>query len=195
MASEPHIAPQDAAASLSDVEVIERRTREAVRYAYASTFQIMWGTLVAIGYIAEYISPKTDLYSWIAVLVVGIIGGITIRRSRANRSGRPVDWRVVYGQIALVAFGFLWTTLLTDATPRQINALWPTFYMFTMVLFGIWVGRFFVGLGLVVTALVAVGYLWAGDWFLPWMAVVAGGGCIASGLYLRRIGLQNQTLP
>lgn len=186
------IEPQDAAASLSDVERIQRRTREAVRYAYASTYQIMWGILVATGYLAEYFSPRTASYSWIGLLIAGLVGGISIRRYRARKAGRPADWRVVYGQISLVAFGFLWTCVLTDASTRQISALWPTFYMFAMVLFGIWVGRFFVGLGLTVTVLVAIGYLWAGPWFLLWMAVVSGGALLASGLYLRRIGLQDQ---
>lgn len=184
------IQPQDAAASLSDVEAIQRRTREAVRYSYASTYQIMWGVLVGAGYLAEYAHPATAIYTWLAVIVLGIGGGAAIRLWRARLSGRPADWRVVYGQIALIAFGFLWTLVLTDATARQAAALWPTFYMFAMVLFGIWVGRFFIGLGLTVTVLVAIGYLWAGSWFLPAMAVVVGGGLIASGLYLRRIGLQ-----
>jgi hypothetical protein len=184
------IEPRDAAASLSDVEAIQKRTREASRYAYASTYQIMWGVLVAIGYLLQYGSPATGLYSWCGVLIAGFGGGTVIRAGRARRSGRAADWRVFYGQVALVAFGIFWTTVLTHLTERQANAIWPTFYMFAMVLFGIWVGRFFVVLGLTVTILVGIGYLWAGAWFLPWMAVVVGGGLLASGLYLRRIGLQ-----
>ena len=35
--------------------------------------------------------------------------------------------------------------------------------MFWMVIFGIFFGRFFVILGLIVTALTVAGFLWAGD--------------------------------
>jgi hypothetical protein len=190
MAQEPHIEPQDAAASLSDVENIERRTREAVRYAYASNYQLIWGVLVTIGYLVHWAHPETARISWLVVLVIGILGGLTFRVLHARASGRPADYRWVWGQLAVVAYGFLWTGLLSDATSRQLTAIWPTFFMFWMVVFGIFFGRFFVILGLSVSALIAVGYLWAGDWFLPWMALVAGGGLIASGLYLRRIGLE-----
>lgn len=185
------IEPQDAAASLTDVENIERRTREAVRYAYASTSQLLWGALIVIGYMIHWARPETARISWLVILVLGILGGVVFRIRRARAKGRPADFRWVWGQLAVVAYGFLWTGLLSDSTTRQLIAVWPTFFMFWMVVFGVFFGRFFVILGLTVTALIAVGYLWAGDWFLPWMAVAAGGGLISSGLYLRRIGLEH----
>jgi len=181
--------PESAAASLSDVARVEQRTREAVRYSYAASYQLLWGVLVAAGYLAEYFSPRNGWTIWIAVLVLSVGGGIVIRARRARDSGRPADYRVVWAQLALIAFGILWTELFSDPTTRQINALWPSFFMFAMVLFGIFVGRFYVILGISVTALTAIGYLWLGNLYLPWMAVVAGGALIASGLYLRRIGL------
>jgi hypothetical protein len=184
------IEPQDAAASLSDVERIERRTRELARYAFASSFQLLWGVLVAIGYLFNWAYPKFADYTWAAVLIAGISGSLLLRVWRARTTGRPVDHRWMWGQIAVVAFGFLWTGLFTDLAPRQLVAIWPTFFMFWMVIFGIFFGRFYVVLGLGVTVLTAIGYVWSGDWFLPWMAVVAGGALIASGLYLRRIGLE-----
>lgn len=183
------IEQENAAASLSDVERVERRTREAVRYSYASTYQLIWGVLVSAGYLVHWAHPETANYSWLAVLVLGLTGGLAFRVLRARSAGRPTDYRWVWGQLAVVAFGMLWTNLLTDVTTRQLIAVWPTFFMFWMVAFGIFFGRFFVMLGLGVTALTAIGYLWSGALFLPWMAVVAGGGLVASGLYLRRLGL------
>jgi len=183
------IDQESAASSLSDVARMEQRTRELVRYSYASGYQLLWGVLVAVGYIAQYIRPESGKVSWLAVLVVGILGGVTFRVWRAKSSGRPADYRWVWGQLAVVAFGMLWTGFFMDATPRQLSALWPSFFMFWMVIFGIFFGRFYVILGLGVTALIAIVYLWSGDLFLPLMAVVMGGALIASGLYLRRIGL------
>ena len=184
------IDQESAASSLSDIARTENRTRELVRYAYAATYQLIWGVLVAIGYLAHWAHPATARISWLVVLAAGILGGIVFRALRARASGRPADYRWVWGQLAVVAFGTLWTGLFIHAAPRQMVVLWPTFFMFWMVVFGIFFGRFYVVLGLAVTALTAIGYVWAGDWLLPWMAVVAGGALIASGLYLRRIGLE-----
>jgi len=186
------IDQESAATSLSDVERMEKRTRELVRYAFASTYQLLWGVLVAIGYLLHWAHPETAPYTWIGVLVCGLAGGVIFRFRRAQTTGRPADYRWVWGQLAVVVFGFMWTLLYMHAGQRQLIAIWPTFFMFWMVIFGIFFGRFYVFLGLGVTALTAIGYLWSGEWFLPWMAVVAGGTLIASGLYLRRIGLDHR---
>jgi len=183
------IDQESAANSLSEVARMENRTRELIRYSYAAYYQILWGVLVATGYLVHWIHPETARISWWIVLAAGILGSAMGRAWRARATGRPADYRWVWGQVAVVAFGTLWTGLFMDAVPRQLVALWPTFFMFWMVVFGIFFGRFFVILGLFVTVLTAIGYLWSGNYFLPWMAVVAGGALIASGLYLRRIGL------
>jgi hypothetical protein len=182
----------DAASALSDVARIEQRTRELVRYSFASNYQLLWGVLVVIGYLVQWAHPESGAIIWAVVVAAGILGGVAFRIWRARQAGRPADFRWVWGQLAVVVFGMVWTGLLTNAVPRQLVALWPTFFMFWMVIFGIFFGRFFVILGLLVTALTVVGYLWSGGYFLPWMAAVAGGGLIASGLYLRRIGVNRR---
>jgi hypothetical protein len=60
--------------------------------------------------------------------------------------------------------------------------------MLGIVIAGLWLGRFFMLCGLSVTALSVLGFFWAGDWFDLWMAVANGGGLIACGLALRRMG-------
>jgi len=183
------IDQENAASSLNDVARMEKRTLELVRYSYASGYQLLWGILVAIGYVAQYLRPESGIFIWAIVIVSGVLGGVVFRIGRARSTGRPADYRWVWGQLAVVAFGMLWTGVFTDATPRQLSALWPSFFMFWMVIFGIFFGRFYVMLGLIVTALTTIVYLWSGDLFLPCMAVIVGGALIASGLYLRRIGL------
>ena len=52
---------------------------------------------------------------------------------------------------------------------------------------GLWFGRAFVAIGLGVTALTLIGYFFvAGAAFLPWMALVNGGGLVLGGLWMRR---------
>jgi hypothetical protein len=58
--------------------------------------------------------------------------------------------------------------------------------MFGFVMFGLWVGRFFVWLGLLVTALILIGYRYSGDYFNLWMAITGGGALIVSGVFIRK---------
>ena len=51
------------------------------------------------------------------------------------------------------------------------------------MLAGLRLGRFFIYLGITVTALTVAGYLWSDDRYPLWLAAVVGGG-----LWLRRLG-------
>ena len=46
--------------------------------------------------------------------------------------------------------------------------------------------RFFVGLGLLMTALILVGYYFVPAWFNLWMGLVGGGTFILSGIFIRK---------
>jgi hypothetical protein len=86
----------------------------------------------------------------------------------------------------VLAFGAVVTIELSPLTSRQQQVFWQTLVMFSYVLAGFWVGRFFLYLGLVVIVLILIGYYLSGPWFTLWLAVVFGGGLIAGGLWLRR---------
>jgi len=52
---------------------------------------------------------------------------------------------------------------------------------------GLWFGRAFIVIGLAITVLTLIGYLFiTGGMFLLWMAAVNGGGLVLSGLWMRR---------
>lgn len=184
------IDPEDAAMSLTDVERIERRTRAALYYGGSSAFLIMWGVLTTIGHVVQHFDPADAILSWSIVTAVGLAGGFSIAwRRRLARPQHARDWRLLYAQLVLVAYGLLWTILLGSHTPRQLDAFWPSLWMFGFVLAGFWVGRFYQVCGIAVTALIVAGYLWIGPWFDLWVAFWTGGALIAGGLWLRRAGL------
>jgi len=91
--------------------------------------------------------------------------------------------------VVLLGFGALWLNLFFTFDGRGLAAFWPTLFMLGFVIGGLWVGRVFIAIGLIVTALTVAGYLWSGHWFELWMAVVNGGGLITGGWFLRRMGL------
>jgi hypothetical protein len=182
--------PESAASSLSDVARVEQRTREAARYAGASIYLFWWGGLSTIGYLQGFFRPFGSAVGWQIVMALGIAGSIVIHilRRRSGRTGSG-DRRMMYAQLVLVAFGVLWIQLFHIVDYRVLDAFWPTLFMLGFILMGLWIGRVFIVIGLIVTALTAAGYLWSGSWYGLWMAVVNGGGLIAGGVFLRRIGL------
>ncbi len=69
---------------------------------------------------------------------------------------------------------------------RKIAAFWATVPMFAYILIGLWLDRFFIWLGALVTVATVVGYYFIGEYFYLWMAVCGGGALIASGLFIRK---------
>lgn len=181
---------ENAAASLSDVARVEQRTKEALRYAGASIFLFWWGGLTTIGYLLGYFHPIGSSNGWRIVMALGVVGSIAIRLWRRRRGkGGASDLRMIYAMLVVILFGALWIQLFGAFDYRALDAFWPMMFMMGFILFGLWVGRVFVVIGLAVTALTVVGFLWSGPWFDLWMAAVNGGGLIAGGILLRRIGL------
>jgi hypothetical protein len=184
------IDPREATASLNDIADVERRTREAIFYFGSSTIFIMWGLLVACGYgIAEWL-PRSARATWPLVTVIGCVltALIIALRSHAPR-GQRRDRRIIWAAIALIAFGSIWTYVLGPIVPRpMIYAFQPSLVMLGMVLAGLWLGRFFLILGLVGAALIGAGDVLPEPWLRLWMAIVQSGTLIIGGLCLRRVG-------
>ena len=78
--------------------------------------------------------------------------------------------------------------MLGPLTHRQLGAFWPSLVMFCHVLMGLWLGAFYIVVGITATVLILAGYFWAGEWYPLWLAATVGGGLFASGLWLRRQG-------
>jgi len=183
------IDPKEAAASLSDIATIERRTHQAITYEHSSRQFLLWGVLVSAGYLFSFFASPFTPYCWMIITVLGLSGSFALRRwvplthTRDSSLGR----RIGFAQLVLVGFGVILLWLLWPVGNRQMAAFWPTLVMFCHVLAGLWLGTFFIVVGTGVTALIVAGYVWAGAWYPLWLAAAVGGGLIASGLWLRRM--------
>jgi hypothetical protein len=185
------IDQSEAASSLQDIAIIERRTREAVFYSGSSAIFIMWGILVACGYGLTEFYPRSAGIIWLVITAVGCAAAalIVALRMRA-RPGEARDWRVIWAMIALTSFGAAWSYLLGPVVPRHLMyAFQPSLYLLGVIFLGLWLGRIFVVLGLVGIALIAIGYLQAEPWLRLWMAAVQSGTLIFGGFWLGRTGV------
>jgi hypothetical protein len=178
---------KEAAASLDDIAAIERRTRETLFYGGSSDLLILWGVLTLIGHTLNWFAPQIAGATWLVIDIGGCIATIAIVARRMSPSQRrAVGLRWAGSYIAFLVFGFIVMLELWPLTARQQQVFWPTLVMFGYVLAGMWVGRFFLYIGVAATALLLLGYYFAGDLFPLWLALVFGGGLIAGGAWLRR---------
>ena len=182
------IDSKEASAALADIDDIVQRVRQSRIYDLASQMMIMWGVLVFAANIATWLWPQAAYYYWLAVYVLGIAGSFAISSANQTSTGvRSFDMRMLIAFLMFVAFGFLCAHVLGHFTPRQQGAFWTIYFMLFYALAGLWFGYAFVVIALAITALTLIGYFFVtGDAFLPWMAVVNGGGLIVGGLWMRR---------
>jgi hypothetical protein len=181
------IDPKDAALALSDIDSVVHRVRQSRIYDIASLMLIVWGALIFVGNVASHLWPANAGYIWIAVNVAGVAGSFAVGAVTRRRMSVPsFDLKIAAALVRFFAFGVLWSVGLGHFTPRQLGVFWPTYFMMIYTIVGLWVGPAFVAIGLGITTLTMIGYVFAGDLFNLWMAVVNGGGLILGGLWMRR---------
>src|SRR5262245_47246712 len=162
------LTSSQAQASLNDIEQIVRRVKQSAIYRNASVLLILWGAIVAVGYIGCEVAPRYAATVWLICQAGGLLGTIALV-GFARDGEHGIDVRIVGAILLFFGFGLLWSQVFGQFGPRGLNAFWATLFMFGYVLAGIWFGRAFIILGLTVTALTVVGYLWVGPWFNYYM--------------------------
>ena len=182
------IDAKQAAQALSDIQDIVERVRRSRSYDIASQMIILWGGLVLAGNAANFVWPRQAGYIWIAVNLLGVAGSLAIVLSFARRKGgQRVEGRILVAFVMIFAFGILCSCVLGHFGPREMATFWPIYSMLFYCIAGLWFGYGFLALGLGISTLVLIGYVFVtGDSFLVWMAAVYGGGLILSGLWMRR---------
>ncbi|MBC7583270.1 hypothetical protein FNL55_21660 [Tardiphaga sp. vice352] len=178
---------REAAAALHDIDDIVQRVKRSRSYQLASLMLMLWGPLIALGYVVSWSWPRYAGYGWVLIDLIGVAGSLAISaRNRARSGQRGFDGRVLAALAMFFGFGLLWSIGIVQLTPRQLGAFWPIYFMLVYSVAGLWLGAAFVAIGLGIIALTLVGYVLTGPWFELWMAVVNGGGLLLGGIWMRR---------
>jgi hypothetical protein len=181
------IDSKEAKEALSDIDEMVRRVRQSQTYDIASLIMILWGVLVFAGNIATWLWPWEGYYIWISVDVVGVLGTLATSAFTYPSTGvRTFDVRMLVAYLLFLAFGYFCSTL-GHFTPREQGTFWPIYFMLFYSIAGLWFGYAFIAIGIGISALTLVGYVYIGAAFPLWMAFVNGGGLILGGLWMRRI--------
>lgn len=186
------LSQDQAAESLKEIDRTTRRSALAYSYASTSPYLIMWGLLWMIGYSVSDLSPKLAGSLWMALLVVGIAGGMLIGRrqrtaglSQAMPTHPGLRFFVTFFAIGL----FITATyaIFGHAGLRQQAAFVPLIVALIYSVMGIWKGPRFLVMGIVIAALTLGGFFFLKEHFLLWMAVVGGGALVLGGVWLKTI--------
>jgi hypothetical protein len=180
------IDSREASEALSDINDIAERVRQSTIYNLASLTMILWGVLVFAGNLGTFGWPRYAGYVWLAVYATGIAGSSIFSALDYHRTGvRSFGYRMLIALLLFIGFG-MFTSWLGHFGPRQLGTFWTIYFMLVYTMVGLWFGVAFVVIGVGVTVLTLIGYFFIGAWFVPWMALVNGGGLILGGLWMRR---------
>ena len=197
----PSISRDEARASLEEIDRIILLTRQTIARAGSAPIVIMWGVIWMIGYADMQFFPQTPRWFWVVLDLVGIAGSIRFGRwARKSPTKNPNNGRIGLSWLILFAFGGIWLSLLSPwdflnanqlakygpDLDHKIAAFWATIPMFAYILMGLWLDRFFIWLGALVTIGTLAGYYLIHDYFFLWMAIIGGGSLVVGGLFIRK---------
>lgn len=179
-------SPNEAESALADIEQMVERTRRAVAAGHWANQLMLWGIVWMLGFGSTQFLRVNEGVIWGPLSLVGaaVSWWIGFRDPRPVRG--PVVRRIGCFLLALAGFAVVWAVILHPFNVRHFGAYVATVFMFAYVAGGIWFGRFFIWLGVGVTAAAVTGVLLLPQWLNLWMAVAGGGSLMASGLYIRR---------
>ncbi len=178
------LGADEASAALADIEAITRRVKQSAVYRVSGLILMGWGALIVLGNLAELFAGRWTGRVWIGLDLFGVSMTVALM-ARAIR-GRSASWLPLQAFALFFAFGLAWSGPLGKFGPREADAFWPMLFLFGYSLAGLFFGRAFIWLGVVLGALVLAGYLWAGESYNIYLAAVHGGGFILCGYWMRR---------
>ena len=203
MNEQPPVSPtkDEARAALTEIDLVMARTRTAIARGPSAPLLILWGCIWSIADLTTQYHPQALQWLWWALDLIGFASTCWIIRNHRARVKSPGGWRYGVFWGAILFYAILWLNLLVPVkwpqTPQQwvefepifrrVTAYFHTIPMFAYVIGGLFVGRrYFIWIGLLVTALILAGYCWAGAYFYLWLAVTGGGSLLFSGIIIRK---------
>lgn len=179
------INPGEASRMLADIDAVVAKVKQSRGYRTGGAMMILWGAIVVVANLFCAATPYWSGRIWLALDAIGVAATLLMLQ-RGLPKGRAVPLRFLAAVLIFFVFGLTWSVLVGRFGPRQLDAFWPTLFLFAQTLAGLWFGAVFSILGLALSALIIAGYLWSGEWFTLWLAVFNGGGLILCGLLMRR---------
>jgi hypothetical protein len=189
-----NISEKEARDSLDQIRVVSTRTRRSIVSSCDSTLLIMWGLVWIAAFLGTQFFLAWAWHIWMTLSGAGSIATFLVcwRQFRLASpikmpADRKIGWRIFWFWALLFVYVSVWLSILKPYNGIQVNAFICTAVMFAYVVTGLWSGDYYMlWLGLVVTGTTLAGfYLIPPAYYCLWMAPMAGGVLLATGLYIR----------
>jgi hypothetical protein len=182
------MSSKEAAASLTQVKEASRRSSELFFYHRSSPHLIMWGIIWVIGYGGTGLFPHWGLRIWLALIVIGCVGGVLIsHRAKCDGSiSGPHAWRMGALWAIILFFVFSTYAILQPHLDRQYCAYPALITGCVYMAIGLWRGLRYLISGIVVVALTLIGFYYIEPIFF-WFAAVGGAAMILTGIWFRTV--------
>jgi hypothetical protein len=177
--------PEEARASIDEVEKIVARTRGAIASARCGPMLVLWGVIWMIGYAGTQFFPAWSGRLWAGLDLAGGAGSFFMASGSRSLRGHGLGRRIGLAWLALGVYAVLWAYILAPFNGRFFGAYPAAVAMFGHVVIGIFLDVFMLFLGLAVTAITVAGMFLLPDWFNLWMAATAGGSLVAAGFHIQ----------
>jgi hypothetical protein len=194
------VTRQEALSALEEIDRVRDHMRRTLAAGAMAPMLILWGVIWTIGFAGEQFMPQAYRL-WLVLDLVGVAATFYLgSRPQGSAIKAPGGLRVFASWAVLFAFAALWSFLLYPsemlhgsdvgaygpALERKMALLWVTVCMFGYVVMGLWLDRFLLWLGALVTIATLAGFLFEQQYFFLWAAVAGGGSLVLSGLFIRK---------
>lgn len=181
------LTPEDASRQLQAIEESRSALRSTLRARRGHHHLWLWGGAWSfMAALVQFQGPAgARFFPWIAA--AGMVASFLIGWRQNHQIRTPVDRRFIAVLAAALGFGLFWPTLLLTSRPTNevIFAYIGLLAMQAYVIAGVWFDTYLTWVGLLVTALIIVGYFFLLPWFWLWIGFVVGGTLIGTGFYVR----------
>ncbi|UTH74293.1 hypothetical protein [Chromobacterium sp. IIBBL 290-4] len=172
---------QQAKILLQEIEQTEQRGRALLGYWRYGALAQIWGAVWAFAYLGDYFFPGHANWFWLIGDGIGLAASMLISSRHEDKAS---DKRAIYAFGLLIVFGLVASSLL--ANKEAAGLVWTWLFMTPYMIWGLWFGKRWFVLGATIVTLSALAYCFLTPWFQPAMAILAGGGLMLGGQWLRR---------
>jgi CHASE2 domain-containing sensor protein len=184
------ISPTEAEEALDAIQSMTQKTRHSIASSGVHISLIITGIVWLVGFMATQFLPGEIVpYIWIGVSILGAILGSVLSMRLGKRMRSPTAsatakrigtvW-LLLGVYCLAAIAITW-----PLDGKQLTVLVVLFVLVGWLVMGLLLSITSIWPGLIIMALVLIGYFLLSDYFYLWMGILGGGGMIALGLYIR----------
>jgi len=192
--------PDEARAALAEVDNVLAQTRLSIARGPAAPILILWGVIWLIADITTQFHAQSMQWMWSVLDGAGLLMTAWFVARDKVKVRAPGGRKIGMFWGALFAYGMLWMVILQpinfpdsaqgwqnfEPVYSRLTTYWHTLCMFGYVVMGLWISRFLLGLGLIVTALILAGYYGNIPYYYAWLGVAGGGSLIIAGVFIRQ---------